>query len=155
MREQFSDMEMLGSTYKISCGIKGDLICNIYVCIGSGQYSAENMAKELSEVRMKADMEWELYDFEEEDGGEGVGYTFRHSDEKENEQEVMIELCTMNGYRCVYELIAERGDLDQAEEAIEDLFADFIDEKFDEVDRIEEEIAQEVEKGERSLKKGR
>ena len=129
MMEQYSSMEMLGSIYKISCGIKGDLACNIYVCLGQGQYSAEEKAKELSEERMKSDMEWELYDFEEEDGGTGVGYTFSHTEE-ENEQEVMVELCTLNGYKCVYELIAERGDLEQAEEAIEDLFADFIDEKF-------------------------
>jgi len=149
MGEQFSNMEMLGSIYKISCGIKGDLICNIYVCLGEGQYSAEETAKELSEARMKEDMEWELYDFEEEDGGTGVGYSFIHTDES-NEQEVMVELCTMNGYKCVYELIAERGDLDQGEEAIDQLFADFIDEKFEEVERIEEEIAEEVKKDEKS-----
>ena len=154
MMEQYSNMEMLGSVYKISCGIKGDLACNIYVCLGQGQYSAEAKAKELSEERMKADMEWELYDFEEENGGTGVGYTFTHSEE-DNEQEVMIELCTLNGYKCVYELVAERGDLDQAEEAIEDLFSDFIDEKFEEIENIEEEIAKEVEKGEKALKKGR
>ena len=152
--EQFSNMEMLGSIYKISCGIKGDLTCNIYVCLGQGQYSAEVIAKELSDKRMKEDMEWELYDFEEEDGGTGVGYSFSHTEE-EKEQEIMVELCTLNGYKCVYELIAERGDLDQAEEAIEELFADFIDEKFDEVERIEEEIAEEVEKGEKALKKGK
>ena len=152
MKEQFSNMEMLGSTYRISCGIKGDLICNIHVCLGQGQYSAETIAKDLSEERMKENMEWELYDFEEEDGGTGVGYTFRHTDES-NEQEVMIELCTMNGYKCVYELIAERGDLDQAEEAVEELFSEFIDEKFDEIDRIEEEIADEVKKGEKTARK--
>jgi|GEM_PF-3333880 len=154
MKEQFSNMEMLGSTYKISCGIREDLICNIIVCLGDGQYSAESVAKALSEERMKQDMEWELYDFEEEDGGTGVGYSFSYADE-DNEQEVMIELCTMNGYKCVYELVAERGDLDQAEEAIEELFSEFIDEKFDEIDKIEEEIAEEVKKGEKPLKKGR
>lgn len=152
--EQFSNMEMLGSIYRISCGIKGDLYCNIYICLGQGQYSAEEKAKELSEARMKDDMEWELYDFEEDNGGTGVGYTFKHSEES-NEEEIMIELCTMNDYRCVYELVAKRGDLDQAEEAIEELFSEFIDSKFDEIDAIEEEIAVEVEKGERALKKGR
>ncbi len=152
MREQFANMEMLGSTYKISCGIRGDLTCNIYVCLGSGEYSAEETAKALSEARMKEDMEWELYDFEEENGGTGVGYTFTHSDES-SELEVMVELCTMNGYKCVYELIAERGDLDQGEEAIEELFGEFIDEKFEEIDRIEDEIAEEVKKGEKSSKR--
>ncbi len=154
MKEQFSMMEMLGSTYKISCGIKEDLICNIFVCLGDGHYSAENTAKDLCDIRMKDDMEWELYEFEEEGiEGKGIGYTFSYGDDRE--QEVMVELCTMNNYRCVYEIIAERGDLDQAEEAIEELFSEFIDEKFEEIDRIEAEIQEEVEKGGRPLKRGR
>jgi len=138
--KKFNYMEMTNDGYKITVGLEDKITCNIYVCVKEGV--AEKLAKELAELRMKADMEWEQYDFEEENGNKGVGYTF--SVEEEDEPfEAMVELCHINDFTCVYEVEAPNGDLDLYEEEIEDEFTEFFDEKFEEIENLEEQIAKE------------
>ncbi len=138
--EKFNYMEMTNDGYKITCGIEEKVICNIYVCVKEG--TAEKLAKELSELRMKAGMVWEQYDFEEENGNKGVGYKF--SVEEEDEKlESMVELCHINDFTCVYEMEAFLGALDKYEELVEEEFGAFFDTQFEEIEVLEEQIAKE------------
>jgi len=138
--KKFNYMEMTNDGYKITCGIENEVMCNIYICVKEGE--AEKLAKELSEKRMNADMEWELYDFEEDNGNKGVGYKF-NAEEEDEKFEAMVELCHINDFNCVYEMEAFNGDLDIYEEKIEEEFGEFFDEKFEEIEEIEEQIAKE------------
>lgn len=137
---KFNYMEMTNDGYKITCGIEGEVMCNIHVCVKEGV--AGKLAKELSEMRMKADMLWEQYDFEEENGNKGVGYFFTVEEEDVN-FESMIELCHINDFTCVYEMEAPNGGLESYEEKIEELFGEFFDEQFEEIEKLEEQIAKE------------
>ncbi len=141
--KKFNYMEMTNDGYKITCGIENEVMCNIYVCVKEGV--AEKLAKELSEKRMNAGMEWELYDFEEENGNKGIGYTF-NAEEEEIDFEAMVELCHINDFNCVYEMEAPNGDLEMYEEKIEEEFGEFFDEKFEEIEELEEQIAKETNK---------
>uniref|UniRef100_A0A6A7GEK2 Uncharacterized protein n=1 Tax=Hirondellea gigas TaxID=1518452 RepID=A0A6A7GEK2_9CRUS len=141
--KKFNYMEMTDDGYKITVGIEDEVICNIHVCVKEG--TAEKLAKELAEMRMKADMEWEQYDFEEENGNKGVGYTFSVEDEDEI-FEAMVELCHINDFVCVYEMEAPNGGLDTYEEKIEEEFKEFFDTKFEEIEELEEQIAKESSK---------
>ncbi len=138
--KKFNYMEMTNDGYKITVGIENEVMCNIHVCVKEGV--AEKLAKELAEMRMKAEMEWEQYDFEEDNGNKGVGYSFSVDEEGEN-FEAMVELCHINDFTCVYEMEAPNGDLELYEEKIEEEFGEFFDEKFEEIEELEEQIAKE------------
>lgn len=139
--EKFNYMEMTNDGYKITCGLEGKVICNIHVCVKEGV--APKLAKELAEARMKAGMAWEQYDFEEDNGNQGVGYVFTVEEEGEN-FEAMVELCHINDFTCVYEMEAPNGDLDIYEEQIEEIFSQFFDDQFEEIEKLEEQIAKEA-----------
>jgi hypothetical protein len=136
--KKFNYMEMTNDGYRITAGIDGKIISNIHVCVKKGD--AEKLAKELSEKRMKANMLWEQYEFEEENGNTGVGYKFSVEDDN---FEAMVELCHINDFTCVYEIEAPNGNLEELEEDLEEEFGEFFDEQFEEIEKIEEQIAKE------------